>query len=60
MAYSLFALNHKTGEKILMGDFYSKNEAWDAVENSIEWDPEDNPLDWSFSVEEVDLDLDSL
>lgn len=53
MKYSAYARNNKTGEKVHLGDFQTRTEAWDDIENNIEWDPDDNPNDWDFGVENI-------
>ena len=52
MTYVAYARNNKTGEKVILGDYSSKEKAWDDIENNVEWEPDDNPADWDFGVEE--------
>ena len=51
MKCSAYARNNKTGERVHLGDFQTRAEAWYNIQNNLEWEPDDIPADWSFEVE---------
>lgn len=48
--FAIKAINLKTDEVIILGEFQSYEESKWNIDNNIEWDEEDNPADWEISV----------
>ena len=50
--FKVKAINNKTEEVIILGEFKEYDEALWNIDHNIEWDEDDDPTEWDIFIEE--------